>query len=217
MDNLPNEMNEWSWSKFFLAVQSDPSISSVCIVSYNYDIWLERLLDLLDIPFELPLVNSNPIAKFKIFKPHGSISFVHKTKLMSEAFSINYNSFSTDGSLSDIDYSLTDINYHTPVNFIIPPAGESNRGVNTWAQTIRGECLAQVKKCEDTDLAIVCGLSYWHVDRAEIDTILNSMKPSVELIHLNPFPSKTLDAVLNSLFTKYTHFTSSETLAEYIV
>jgi hypothetical protein len=52
-------------------LQENPEIESVCIVSYNYDIWLERLLNFLGIPFSLPLVNANDSAKFKICKPHG--------------------------------------------------------------------------------------------------------------------------------------------------
>lgn len=214
---IPDTARQWAWSKFFKAIQSDASVESISIVSYNYDIWLERLLNFLDIPFSLPLLATNNEAKIKIFKPHGSISFLHKTKLPPESFSINYNNLAVDCPLSDIKHELTDINHHTPVNFIIPPAGESGRSNHTWAQAIRGECVAQANSCKDDDLAIICGISYWHVDRGEIDILLNSMKSNMELLHINPYPSQTLDAVLNSLFLKYTHFPSSEVLAEYAV
>jgi hypothetical protein len=213
---IPESAKHWAWSNFFTKLQADPSIESVCIISYNYDIWLERLLNLLEIKFSLPLISNNENAKFKIFKPHGSISFLHKNKLLAESFSINYSDLAVDCPLSEIKHELEDINYHTPVNFIIPPAGESGRTNHTWAQAIQGECVAQASASSDDDLAIVCGISYWHVDRAEIDRLLNSMKSTIELLHINPYPSQTLDAVLNSLFSKYTHFKSSEVLSEYI-
>jgi hypothetical protein len=215
--DIPETARDWAWSKFFTSIQSDENIDSVCIVSYNYDIWLERLLHFLNIPFSLPLLHINDRAKVKIFKPHGSISFLHKNKLLPESFSINYSDLAVDCPLSEIRHELIDINHHTPVNFIIPPAGESGRANHTWAQAIRGECMGQANSCKDDDLAIVCGISYWHVDRGEIDILLNSMKSTMELLHINPYPSQTLDAVLNSLFSKYTHFTTSEVLSEYFV
>jgi hypothetical protein len=215
--DIPESAKSWAWSRFFIQLQENPEVESVCIVSYNYDIWLERLLNLLKIPFSLPLMLTNESAKFHLLKPHGSISFLHKTKLLPDSFSINYNDLAVDCPLSDIEHELIDVNHHTAVNCIIPPAGEAGRANHTWAQAIRGECIARASSFEDDDLSIVCGISYWHVDRAEIDTLLNSMRSSIELIHINPFPSQTLDAVLNSLFTKYTHFTSSEILSEYPV
>lgn len=214
---IPESANIWAWSRFLLSIQSNPNIENICIVSYNYDIWLERLLLFLKIPFSLPLISQNEPAKIKIFKPHGSISFLHKNKLIPDSFSINYSDLTVDCPLSEIRHELVDINHHTPVNFMIPPAGESSRTNHTWAQVIRGECIAQANSCKDDDLAIVCGISYWHVDRAEIDILLNSMNSTMELLHVNPYPSQTLDAVLNSLFSKYTHFTSSEVLAEFCV
>ena len=61
---LPANIGEWSWSKFLLQLNSDPEIEEVIVISYNYDIWFERILEELKIEFEVPLLNKNPIALF---------------------------------------------------------------------------------------------------------------------------------------------------------
>jgi hypothetical protein len=213
--DIPDEIANWPWAKFIQQLNSDPNVEEIAIVSYNYDIWLERVLQKLNIDFEIPLlVNSNG-SKIKIFKPHGSISYLHKKSLPSDSFSINYKSFFVDCPLSDISVVYSDLNRHTPVNFIIPPAGESGRSSNTWAHSIRSECISRIKTYDADDLAALCGISYWHVDRAEIDSLLNAMNSDMDVVHLNPYPSPTLDAVLNSLFRRYTHLSSSSLLEGY--
>jgi len=214
---LDDSIDDWPWARFLSQLQNDTTIDEVTIVTYNYDIWLEKLLMRLGIPFEMPLISAKIGSKFKIFKPHGSISYQHTKSLPPDSFSINYKSFFIDCALSDINISYTNLEQHTAVNFLIPPAGESGRNSNTWAQSIRNECSSRIRNFGATDLAIVCGISYWHVDRAEIDALLNAMHPEMEMIHLNPSPSPTMDAVLNSLFTKYTHITKSSLLEEYPV
>lgn len=214
ISDIPDNISEWSWAKFFLQLNADPSIEEVTIVSYNYDIWLERILLKLGVEFHAPLFSAGG-GKFQLFKPHGSISYQHKKSLPPDSFSINYNSFFVDCPLSDIIVTYDDLDRHTPVNFIIPPAGESGRSSSTWAQSIRNECSSRIATFKPGDLAVLCGISYWHVDRAEIDTLLNSMNSEMDIVHLNPFPSPTLDAVLNSLFTRYTHLTSSSLLEGY--
>lgn len=212
---IPPEISDWSWAKFLTQLHNDPEVEEVVLISYNYDIWIERILELIGIPFSIPMLSHNDQAKFHLFKPHGSISYLHKKSLPKDSFSINYNSFFVDCPISDIKVSYTDLHQHTPVNFIIPPAGESGRSSSTWAQSIRNECTSRIANFKEGDIAVICGLSYWHVDRAEVDTLLNSMNPGMDLVHLDPFPSKTLDAVLNSLFSHYTHLASSELLEEY--
>ncbi len=213
--DLPDEISNWPWARFLMQLNSDPDVEEIVVISYNYDIWFERILEKLGINFDVPLLASKVGAKFHLFKPHGSISYQHKKSLPRESFSINYNSFFVDCPLSDIVISNTDLDRHTPINFLIPPAGESGRTSSTWAQSIRNECSSRVATSGANDLTVLCGISYWHVDRTEIDSLLNSMNSDMDIIHLNPSPSRTLDAVLNSLFTQYTHISSSHLLEGY--
>lgn len=217
LDCIPDEAVNWPWAQFFIQLQNNSDVDEVVIVSYNYDIWLERMFEKLGIPFSIPLLDQNDNAKFQLFKPHGSISYQHKKALPRDSFSINYNSFFVDCPISDIRVQYSNLDQHTPVNFIIPPAGEAGRSSITWAQSIRNECRSRISSFTSDDIAIICGLSYWHVDRAEIDTLLNSMNSDMDILHLNPYPSQTLDAVLNSLFSNYIHLSSSGLLKGYTV
>lgn len=214
---IPDEIKQWPWARFFQQLKNDDSVDEVVVISYNYDVWLERVFEKIGIDFSIPLLAQRGGTKFHIYKPHGSISYVHQKSLPRDSFSINYNSFFVDCPISDITVEYTNLDRHTPVSFIIPPAGEAGRSSSTWAQSIRNDCVAKMAGFGPGDLGVVCGLSYWHVDRAEIDNLFNSMNSEMDIVHLNPVPSSTLDAVLNSLFMRYTHLTSSALLEEYPV
>lgn len=220
LTDIPEDIKEWSWAKFLLQLNSDSNIEEVTIISYNYDIWLERILMKLEIEFQVPLLSSGGLSasgKFHLFKPHGSISYQHTKSLPKDSFSINYNSFFVDCPLSDIVVTYDELDRHTPVNFIIPPTGDSGRSSNTWAASIRTACTSRILTFNAEDVVMLCGISYWHVDRAEIDALVNSMNSGIDFIHLDPSPSPTLDAVLNSLFLNYTHLSSSRLLEGYPV
>ena len=50
---------------------------------------------------------------------------------------------------------------------------------------------------------MIYGLSYDHVDRMEMDNIITQINSNVKVTYINPYPSKTLDAVLSSVFENY--------------
>ncbi len=214
--DIPDEIKEWPWAQFLLQLDSDQNIDEVVVVSYNYDIWLERILSKLGIDFQVPLLSTDA-GKFRLFKPHGSISYQHSKALPKDSFSINYNSLFVDCPISDIVVTYDDLERHTPVNFIIPPAGVSVRSSDTWDKLIRTECISRINTLKAEDVVMLCGISYWHVDRAEVDALINSMHPEIDFVHIDPYPSPTLDAVLNSLFTHYTHLSTSKLLKGYPV
>ena len=62
------------------------------------------------------------------------------------------------------------------------------------------------------DEIIVCGLSYWHVDRAELDSMLVAGNNSITVRMINPAPTRALDAVLTSMFDNYISYSSSQVL-----
>ena len=64
------------------------------------------------------------------------------------------------------------------------------------------------------DEMILFGLSYWHVDRNEIDEILLSMDNKMEVRFVNPNPPTALEAVLTSLFRNYIHFSKGKLIME---
>lgn len=102
---------------------------------------------------------------------------------------------------------------HSPITPLIPPAGDSERFGLTWAGKLKAEAERKSASIDENDKVIICGLSYWHVDRKEIDEILLSLNSKCDLAYINPNPPEALDAVLTSLFSNYEHYVSAERYA----
>ena len=208
-DYESNECKKWGWYQFFDKLSKSATFDKVYIVTYNYDIFLERLLQVLNIPFDV-LGFEDTDKKFQIMKPHGSISFRHKKTIDNDSFAIKHNNIASDGSLNDlvIDYEHT--NNHTLVNPLIPPSGESGRFSFDWATKIKNKTIDSAKSLIDNDELIVCGISYWHVDRVELDQIFLATSRDVNLRIVNPNTSSTLNALASSIFKNYINYSWSK-------
>ena len=175
--------------------------------------WLERVLRLLNIPFTVGEIEAKSNgSKITILKPHGSISFAHRTVRDRQAFAISRNYELLDGAASDftVRYDQLDENYL--VNALIPPAGESGRFNHTWAGQIRRAAKVAAGRLRAEDELLLCGLSYWHVDRAELDELLVACDPETNVKMINPNPLRPMDAVLTSIFENYISYTSTSVL-----
>ena len=201
--------NIWGWAEFFRKAYIN--YDKINIITYNYDIWLERIFDALGITYSV--VGFDAELKVNIIKPHGSISFIPKSG-KNILYRINYT---IDADGTDIDQLRVDYNdlEQYDKSFLIPPAGDSSRQLNnTWAKKLRKCALEAVKSTNDLDDVFICGMSYWHVDRKELDELLINLNQNVNLSLINPNPPKDLNAVLVSLFKNYTVFTSSDIFKE---
>jgi hypothetical protein len=202
-DFISRNINEWIWSKYFLDLYSNSEIYEVNIITYNYDIWLERVLQILKIDFNvLPFENYRPHTKFNIYKPHGSISFCHKIKNDLDSYSIKYNYELTNGNSEDFSIGYKDLEQNYLITPIIPPAGESSRYNQYWSKEIRNQIIETTKKLTNEDELIICGISYWHVDRMEIDELLTNVQENINVSVINPFMGSTFNAVMTSLFSR---------------
>lgn len=203
---------QWGWSELLKHLNESHNISSVTIITYNYDIFLERILHIMGLPFQMVGFDSDR-KKIRIIKPHGSISFRSHKKLSKDIFSIKYNRDSLGGSIEDIEVD-ENVNYESvsSINTMIPPAGESGRYNLSWSKSLRDEVASAVKMLEESDEIIFGGLSYCFVDRQEIDKILTSIKPEVYIKNVNPSINNTFGAVISSLFQHYTQYTKSDVL-----
>ena len=204
------EETDWGWVSFFKNAKN--KYKNVKIVTYNYDIWLERILNALDIEYSIGGCESDN-KHFCIIKPHGSISFVPQSekKVMYE---INYTIDLGDTDISKLKVTYTDLENYDK-NFLIPPAGDSSRQqTNVWSKKLRSCAIDAVKEITESDDAIICGMSYWHVDRKELDELLINLNQNVNITLINPAPPKDLNAVLVTLFKNYRAFTSSSSLKE---
>ncbi len=201
---------DWGWLSFLENLDLK-KYEKIIFVSYNYDVWLERILSCLGLKYNVFGFTDNE-SKIEVIKPHGSISFVPKNYI--ERYDINYN-IDVDGMKIDeliLKYdSLT--KYSTGA--IIPPAGESARlRVSSWAYTLRKEAIEKAKELSNDkeNRVIMCGISYWHVDRKEIDDLLINLNSDTEFTFINPDPPRDLNAVLTSIFKNYILQTTSDNI-----
>jgi hypothetical protein len=215
---IPDEVEQWSWMRFIQRAANSSRYSRITVVTYNYDIWLERMLAKFKIPFNTGLIGAqDSSAKITILKPHGSIGFTHKTVRDRSAFSISLNHELLDGAAEDFSASYVDLDANYLVSALIPPAGESGRFNHTWAGQIRAEAKRIVATLGSDDEVIVCGLSYWHVDRAELDELLVSCDPTTNIKMINPSPQRSLNAVITSIFNNYISYSSAKILEDFAI
>jgi hypothetical protein len=211
LDSITN----WGWSTFFTQLNQSEKFEKITIISYNYDIILERLLMQLGINFTMKgLQNTNE--KFELIKPHGSISFRHQRNFVNESFAINHKKLSSEGNLDEMVVDYINTQNYTLVNPIIPPAGDTSRFNFDWATNLRNFAKNSAQELIEHDLCVICGLSYWHVDRNEIDEILLSMDSEINVKMINPYPNQTLNSVISSVFKNYINYTDCSKIHQII-
>ncbi len=216
--SFKTKITDWPWYKFFKKTKMNNKYSKIYITTYNYDIFLEKVLDLMDFSYSLSGIEDARGKKINIFKPHGSISFNHKIEVLPGAFSISYeDNWWVDLEPEDIIVRTENLEKPSLKSALIPPAGESKRIKAPWASGIRKNAIRCAKNLTKTDDVIICGLSYWHVDRNEIDEILTNFDAGVNVKMYNP--SKNIDAfnaVLSSIFRNYIHYTNPNSLEDHV-
>lgn len=194
----------------------EPIISDIDIVSFNYDALLERCFQKKAIDFSIPLLAELPNTKIRIHKPHGSITFCGKKPIDKSAFSINYGSRFTEGGIDELQVQYDDLDQHFPLVGILPPAGESDRYKHRWIRQIWDKAIEAAKSLGEGDLVIVYGLSYWHVDRKEVDMLLSGVSRKARVVSVNPNPNPQFEAVCCSLFRSYHSHSNSQLLKRMI-
>ena len=142
-------------------------------------IWLERILKALEVPFFISGFDADMDGAVEIIKPHGSISFVPKDSIDS-TYSINYN-LDFDGSTVDqLMLQYCDLKKYDK-GAIIPPAGDSSRLEITapWSHMLKRKATEIAKQIDAKDDVVLCGISYWHVDRREVDELLINLNQDI--------------------------------------
>lgn len=205
------EIVNWGWYKLIKSAYDNPNFDKIYIISYNYDVFLERILMIHNIPFDIPLFVENG-NKIKILKPHGSINFAHKNKNYKSSFEIRRSSVMYEATIKDFIVDYKDMNDNYSVNALIPPSGDSSRLTYRWAEEIRQEVKRVAEEIKENDKVVISGLSYWHVDRKEIDEVLTCINNNVHIYMVNPHPPRALNAVLSCVFEKYIQYMDSDCL-----
>lgn len=204
--------SNWGWLSFLKGLNLK-DYKKIIFVSYNYDVWLERILNSLNLKYDVFGFNNNEDSVIEIIKPHGSISFVPKNHI--DRYDINYN-IDVDGLKIDELVLRYDFLTKYSTGAIIPPAGDSARlqVTSSWAGTLRNEAIRKAKQLSNDkeSVVVMCGISYWHVDRREIDELLINLNSDTEFTFINPMPPRDLNAVLISIFKNYVLQTSSDNI-----
>lgn len=207
---IKDKLKEWGWGKLFKNLNDNVNIASVNIITYNYDIFLERVLRKLEIEYSVQGFEESISKKIKIIKPHGSISFRSVKEYDKDSFSIKYNRDGLGGKIEDliIDETLN-LDIMSNINTMIPPAGEAERYQLVWSNVLKKYAIEAAKQLREDDEVIFGGLSYCNVDRREIDEELINIDIGAKIKVVNPDTQNTFGAVISSLFGEYTHFVDS--------
>ncbi|HGM8504979.1 hypothetical protein FA375_30195 [Pseudomonas aeruginosa] len=210
--NWEEKIKSWPWLNFIKDLQG--KYEKINIITLNYDIYLERILQKAEIEFQISQIDKEQGKKITIFKPHGSISFVSSIEPdKADTIPDYYISYKFKDPLtpSDIKTSYEDLDKKRLINTIIPPYGDSARYQQSWSRLILESATTGAKS---SDTLLISGVSYWHVDRLEVDKILLSADDHCNVIKINPRPNPIFDAVLQSRFSKYQQYRSSSILSE---
>ena len=208
---IKNKIRKWEWYKIINSLYKDHDVGRILIVTYNYDIFLERILSELRIPFFIkPFTASKnkhrSDSKIILYKPHGSISFSYWIQSPDTQFKTASPYNRTKVELEDFSIYTDRRELTTMDTFIaiVPPSGDSLRLNYKWAEQIQTSLQEDIKLLSDDTSVVINGLSYWHVDRLEIDRILINLSPNVrDIVYVDPHPSKVLTAVLGSKFSNF--------------
>lgn len=207
-DSALDTIEEWPWAKLLKKYYEDSTIEKINIITYNYDIWIERILKKLKLEYTVFLGNVGD-KKIEIFKPHGSISFIHETVLDIDAFQLKDSFENIDEKIEKFSERYNDLTCN-PFNIpIIPPTGQSSRYKNSWAASIRNEIINCCKKSNDKDILLIAGLSYCFVDREEIDEIIINTNNEMDVYFINPKPPEDFFAVLTTIYKNLVYIPNS--------
>ena len=208
MEEFLKSGSEWGWINFFKQLPGS-KYDKVVFVTYNYDIWLERILKILQVDFCVSGFEDSSGRKIEIIKPHGSISFVPKN-YTDVSYKTNYN-LDYDGiPIEQLELRYDGLDKYDK-GAIIPPAGDSFRLASSapWSHKLKQRATDLALEITQDDEIVLCGISYWHVDRREIDKLLINLNQAANFTFINPTPPRDLNAVLTSIFSKYVQQSSS--------
>ncbi|MCC8025808.1 MAG: hypothetical protein LIP16_10995 [Clostridium sp.] len=151
--------SKWGWLKF-LKLLSSGKYSKITFVTYNYDVWLERILKQLSLPYTVSGFEENSSVEIEVIKPHGSISFVPRNDGCN-VYSINYQLDFEGVPIDKLELKYSELDRYSR-GALIPPAGDSMRLGTTapWAQYLRTKAKEEALKVTAQDDVILSGISY---------------------------------------------------------
>lgn len=126
------------------------------------------------------------------------------------SYAVNYNLDYNGIPIENLELKYDELDKYDK-GAIIPPAGDSYRLQSSvpWSEELRQRAKTLASEIEENDEIVLCGMSYWYVDRREIDELLIDLNQDANFTFINPSPPRDLNAVLTSIFSKYVQQSSS--------
>lgn len=193
------EYNNWKWSSWLHKNRNN----LLCSISLNYDLLLEKTLSNLNIKY-FRVGTDEPLHGSILLKPHGSIDFDMPS---------NTISMPTEMRLLGTTF-LNDAQYVRVINHdellyprveadIIPPTMYNFQKKLSW---IENQFKAYERISTEIDKFVLLGVSYWSVDRPEIDFFLEKLPKNAKVYIGNKDPSPDLIKKLFQLHLKHYTF-----------
>ena len=199
------EFSNWKWAKWLK--QSKEYLNFA--ISFNYDLVLERALESADIRYSR-IGTTEPIRSVSVIKPHGSIDFDIPNNSLIGHHPYQHR-FSNSLTLNDIGYVevLPKWEWLLPRNEadIIPPSVHNYQIKLRWIQKMFNSYAYYAK---DLKGLVIVGISYWNVDRPEIDFFLEKLPKNAKVYIGNPKPDIDLVKKIESLGLTFETFNFNE-------
>ncbi|PEF04993.1 hypothetical protein COM97_18675 [Bacillus thuringiensis] len=185
-------MNDWKWVRWLK--QNKKGLS--CAISFNYDMVLERSLKVASVHYSR-IGTNEPTIGIPILKPHGSIDFDIDRSNINIPWESLWN---TATSLNDAGYVSVVPKFEWLLPRveadIIPPSMHNYQKRLRWVKKMNS---TYESKANELDALVIIGISYWDVDRQEIDFFLEKLPKTSTVYIMNPEPHPDLIKKLNSL------------------
>jgi hypothetical protein len=185
-------LGDWRWTLFLRSLRSRLR----AVVSFNYELVLERLLAHSGVVFGRVGIDTN--YQVMLLKPHGSIDSALHPKIIQAP--VGYP------LANCIDRNDAPIARLVPGQWLQPrlevdivlPMEQSPYLPFQWVRP-GYEMFARLG--DKLDCLVLAGLSYWGVDRPEINYLLDCLSPRSRIVVVNPHPDPELMARLASFET----------------
>lgn len=185
----------WPWFRFFESIAD--RIHGV--VSYNYDLNVETMIQACGRRMSHLALNDGT-SGLAIFKPHGSIDYVPAPNVIGgpkPGYPLQIFMEMNDVPIVQLPrHGLRVPRYAADV---VIPSEASGYSEFQWVAPGRSWLRSAGR---NTSVLLVLGLSYWEVDRQEIDEVIESVVPTAKVVVADPFPKPELLRRLNQRFAQ---------------
>ena len=183
----------WPWGTFLKSIQE----RLLGVVSYNYDLNVETVLEATGVRMRHLAVKGS-IGTIPLAKPHGSIDYIPAHNIIGGMLP----KYPLQVYMEANDYTVERKNRESLIapRFaadIVIPTEKSQYTQFQWVLPCRRWITTEGKRAK---ILLLLGLSYWPVDRIEINEIIDSVLPEATIIVANPHPSAELIDRLESRF-----------------